>query len=147
MTAVRELLNEKGPDIFSVKPDDTILEALEVMANKNVGAVLVLDDDGGLAGIMSERDYARKVVLKGKASRDTLVKEIMTSQVYCVYDYETVQQVMLLMTEKNFRHVPVLDENETLLGVISVGDVVRLLLNEQAAELSNLNTHIYGGYG
>jgi len=113
------------------------------MAEKNVGALLVIDEER-LVGIVSERDYARKVVLKGKSSKDTLVKEIMTEKVVYIRPDESIEECMALMTEKHFRHLPVID-NGTLIGVISIGDVVRTVISEQKFIIAQLENYISGG--
>ena len=121
MKTVNDMLRDKGHSVWSVAPDATVFEALELMAAKNVGAVLVLDGDR-LVGIMSERDYARKVTLLGKTSKDTPVSEIMTSRVLYVNADQTIQECMALMTEKRIRHLPVL-EGDRVVGVVTIGDV------------------------
>jgi len=113
------------------------------MAEKNVGALLVIDE-GKLVGILSERDYARKIALKGKSSKDTLVKEIMTEKVVYIRPDESIEECMALMTEKHFRHLPVID-NGTLIGVISIGDVVRTVISEQKFIIAQLENYISGG--
>ncbi len=142
-TTVRDLLTKKGPVIFSVTPDCTVFQALQTLAERNVGAVLVLDGDR-MVGILSERDYARQVILKGKASKDTPVREIMTTTVVCVGPDHTIEECMALMTDKRFRHLPVMTGDE-LLGVLSIGDVVKALLNEQAFRIEQLESYISSG--
>ncbi|MGH9159609.1 MAG: CBS domain-containing protein, partial [Vicinamibacteraceae bacterium] len=127
-TTVRQMLEGKR-DVYCVAPEDTVYDALRLMADKNVGAVLVLSA-GMLTGILSERDYARKVILVGKTSKETHVSEIMTTDVIYVAPGWTADQCMALMTERRVRHLPVL-ENERLIGIISIGDVVRAVVNEQ----------------
>lgn len=136
---VRHMLRGK-PAIFSVKPDDTVLHALRLMADKNIGAVLVLNGQR-VDGILSERDYARKVILLGKKSEDTLVSEIMTSPVICVEPEWTAEQCMALMTDKRIRHLPVMD-GERLTGVISIGDIVRAIVEEQQFTIRSLERYI-----
>lgn len=136
---VRHMLRGK-PAIFSVKPDDTVLHALRLMADKNIGAVLVLNGQQ-VDGILSERDYARKVILLGKKSEDTLVSEIMTSPVICVEPEWTAEQCMALMTDKRIRHLPVMD-GERLTGVISIGDIVRAIVEEQQFTIRSLERYI-----
>src|SRR5919106_6385428 len=123
MNFVADILKAKGRDVWTVSSDSTVYDALQQMADKNVGALLVIEG-GQLVGVFSERDYARKIILHGKASKDTLVKEIMSSEVFCVGPDQTIEQCMQLMTEKRIRHLPVLDEGR-LAGVISIGDVVK----------------------
>jgi CBS domain-containing protein len=136
---VRDMLRGKS-DIYSVEPGDTVFEALRLMAEKNIGAVLVRSDQR-IEGILSERDYARKVILLGKTSRETLVSEIMTTRVICVEPDWTAEQCMALMTEKHIRHLPVV-ERERLVGVISIGDVVRAVVDEQQVTIDWLQRYI-----
>jgi len=142
MTTVNQLLRSKGSAIWSIGPDATVYEALQLMAEKDVGALLVLDE-GALVGILSERDYARKIVLKGKTSRDTLVREIMTERVVCVRADQSVEECMALMTNKRIRHLPVLVDNQ-LAGVISIGDVVKAIISEQEFIIEQLENYITG---
>jgi CBS domain-containing protein len=143
MISLRQLLQSKGGGIWSVTSTSTVFDALRTMAEKNVGALLVIDE-GRLVGILSERDYARKIALKGKSSKDTLVKEIMTEKVVYVRPEESIEECMALMTEKHFRHLPVID-NGTLIGVISIGDVVRTVISEQKFIIAQLENYISGG--
>lgn len=136
---VRQLLAKK-PDIYSVTPDMTVLEALQLMAKKNVGAVLVLEGDE-LRGILSERDYARKVVLHGRSSKEMPVEQIMTPKVLCVEPERTAMECMALMTEKHVRHLPVLDQGRVV-GVVSIGDVVRSVVEEQRFTIQQLESYI-----
>jgi CBS domain-containing protein len=142
-TTVGQLLRSKGHDVWSISPDASVYEALEVMADKNIGATLVIDRGGGLVGIMSERDYARKVILRGRMSRDTRVREIMTPDVVCVGPEQTVEECMALMTAKRIRHLPVLEKGQ-LVGVISVGDVVKSIISEQEFTIEQLESYISG---
>lgn len=142
MTIVSQLLQIKGADVWSVEPDASVYEALKLMADKNVGALIVLKA-GDLVGIISERDYARKVILKGKSSMTTPVKEIMTTKVYCVRPEQTIQECMALMTEKRIRHLPVLEEGQ-LAGVISIGDVVKAIISNQEFIIEQLENYIAG---
>ncbi len=142
MTTVRQMLSEKA-DVYAVKPEDTVYDALELMAAKNIGAVLVVSG-AEIKGIFSERDYARRVVLHGKMSKETLVSEIMTTNVICVEPGWTADQCMALMTEKHIRHLPVL-ENGRLVGVISIGDVVRAVVDEQKFTITSLERYILTG--
>jgi CBS domain-containing protein len=143
MITLRQLLQSKGGGIWSVTSTSTVFDALRTMAEKNVGALLVIDEER-LVGIVSERDYARKVALKGKSSKDTLVKEIMTEKVVYIRPDESIEECMALMTEKHFRHLPVID-NGTLIGVISIGDVVRTVISEQKFIIAQLENYISGG--
>jgi CBS domain-containing protein len=139
---VKQLLQVKGRDVWSVTPDASVYEALVYMAEKNVGALLVLDGEQ-LAGIFSERDYARKVVLRGKTSKDTPVADIMTSRVVYVRPDQTIEDCMALMTDKHIRHLPVLDQGEVV-GVISIGDVVKAIISEQTFIIEQLENYIAG---
>jgi CBS domain-containing protein len=125
MKSVRELLQAKGYGVGSIGPDASVCDALQLMADKHVGALLVLDA-GKLVGILSERDYARKVILRGKASKTTPVREIMTAQVVRAQVDESIEEAMVLMTNKRIRHLPVLD-GERLVGVVSIGDAVKAI--------------------
>jgi CBS domain-containing protein len=143
METVRDILRDKGHNVWSVAPHATVFEALELMAAKNVGAVLVLDG-GRLVGIMSERDYARKVTLLGKTSKDTPVSEIMTSRVLYVNADQTIQECMALMTEKRIRHLPVI-EGDRVMGVVTIGDLGRAIISDQQFMLAQLEHYITGG--
>ncbi|MCC7352174.1 MAG: CBS domain-containing protein [Anaerolineae bacterium] len=146
MKTVQDILQEKGHDVWSVAADATVYEALQVMAEKNVGAVLVLEH-GRLVGILSERDYARKVVLQGRSSLNTPVGEIMTQQVFYVRPEQTIEECMALMTDRRIRHLPVLEGNR-LAGVISIGDVVKAIVSEQRVTIQQYENYILGrGYG
>ena len=136
---VRDMLRGK-PGVYSVKPGDTVYDALQLMADKNIGAVIVRSDQR-LEGILSERDYARKVILVGKTSRETLVKEIMTTSVVSIDPDWTADQCMALMTEKRIRHLPVI-ERDRLVGVISIGDVVRAVVDDQQFTITSLERYI-----
>jgi CBS domain-containing protein len=142
MRVVRDVLKEKGSDFWSVGPEDTVFRALEVMAEKNVGAVLVMEA-GALKGILSERDYARKVALKGRMSKDTRVREIMTENVISVHPHQSIEECMALMTGNRIRHLPVF-EGDRLAGVISIGDVVRAIIEEQGFMIEQLTDYITG---
>ncbi len=142
MATVADLLRFKGHDVWAVAPDATVYDALKLMAEKNVGAVLVLDGDH-VVGILSERDYARKVVLRGKSSRETPAREIMTPRVLYVHPNQSIEECMALMTDKHIRHLPVL-ENGRLVGVISIGDVVRAIISEQEFTIAQLENYITG---
>jgi CBS domain-containing protein len=141
-TLVRHMLVGK-PEVYSVGADDTVFDALHLMAQVNIGAVLVLED-GQIRGIMSERDYARKMVLHGKSSRETRVREVMTTRVITVEPDRTCGDCMALMTEKHIRHLPVMEQGR-LVGVISIGDVVRAVVREQQATISTLEQYIMSG--
>lgn len=126
LSTARHLLEVKGYDLWSISPNATVYDALRMMADKGVGALLVMDGDK-MVGILSERDYARKVILVGKTSRETLVKEIMSSTVYTIHPEQTVEEAMEIMTNRHIRHVPVVD-GEEVLGMISIGDVVKNII-------------------
>ena len=137
---VRQILEVKGNDVWSVKPESTVYEALRLMADKDVGALLVMEGDR-LVGIVSERDYARKVVLKGKSSKDTRIKEIMTSVLYTVHPDQTVHECMELMTNQRIRHLPVTLDNKVM-GIISIGDVVKNVIYQQREAIKNLERQV-----
>ena len=145
MATVSDILRGKGQEIWAVEPEETVLNALRLMADKGIGAVMVMTD-GQVRGIVSERDYARKVVLQGRSSANTPVKEIMTSRVFAVTSGHSVEDCMSLMTEKRIRHLPVMDEGK-LVGVISIGDVVKMMLTEKSLIIDQLTNYITtGGY-
>ena len=144
MNSIRELLATKGDQILSTKPDATVLEALKLMAKHNIGSVLVMEQDK-LVGIFSERDYARKVRLKGRASEDMTVGESMTKEVIYVSPDDRVKECMALMTNKRCRHLPVIDAGQ-LVGVISIGDLVRQIIADQEVTIHELEKYITGGY-
>jgi len=141
-TTVRDMLSAKGGTVWSVAPETPVIEALRTMAEKNVGAVVVCRGDT-LAGILSERDYARKVVLKGKSSKDTPVGDIMTSRVAFVGPDQTTDDCMALMTAKHVRHLPVLEGGD-LIGIISIGDVVRAVIADLRFSIEQLERYING---
>ncbi len=140
MKIVEHLLKDKGRDVWSVAPGDSVYHMLEVLADKGIGALVVLDD-GRLAGIVSERDYARKVILLGKRSHEAIVREIMTTDVTTVTTDDTVEHCMGLMTDKRFRHLPVVD-GDRVVGVISIGDVVRAVIEEREQLIEQLERYI-----
>ena len=142
MKTVQQILAKKGNEIFSITPDSTMYDALKLMADKDVGALLVLADDKVL-GIVSERDYARKIILKGKLSRETSVSEIMTAKVVSVTPTTHVDNCMELMIEKHIRHLPV-EENGKLVGLISIGDVVKAVIDEEEFVIEQLTSYIKG---
>ncbi|RPJ65515.1 MAG: CBS domain-containing protein [Acidobacteria bacterium] len=143
MKTVQDLLQAKGSDVYSVRPDASVYEALTLMAERNVGAVLVMDEQGRLAGILSERDYARKVVLKGQTSRDTPVRNIMTEAVLCVPAGTSIESCMAVMTERRIRHLPIIGDGRVI-GVVSIGDVGKALIAEQGHVISQLEQYICG---
>ena len=143
MNFVTEILKTKGREVWTVSPDSPVYDALQVMADKNVGALMVLERDE-VVGVFSERDYARKIILKGKASKDTLVREIMSTELVWVRPNQTIEVCMNLMTNKRIRHLAVLDEGR-LVGVISIGDVVKAIISEQEFTIQQLEHYITGG--
>ena len=142
--SVHLILKNKGSQIWSLAPDATVYEAIVMMSEKNVGALLVVSE-GKLVGIISERDYARKVILQGKSSIETLVGEIMTSPVIAVTPGHTVDECMQIMTSNHIRHLPVL-EGEKLVGAISIGDLVKAIISTQAETIQHLDNYITGKY-
>lgn len=143
MRTIKQLIEGKNKNLAAIAPTDTVLRALEVMAAYDVGALLVLDGER-LAGVFSERDYARKVILKGKSSRQTKVSEVMTGKVFYVTQESSVEACMALMTEKHIRHLPVLDAHAKVLGVVSIGDVVKEMACQQKTIISELEKYITG---
>ena len=140
MLSVRQMLSEKGSAVVSITPDTSVFDALKVMNEKNIGVVLVMEDEE-LVGIFSERDYARKVILAGRSSKTTEVKELMTCKVYCIDPSRTIQDVMELMNEHRFRHVPVM-ESKKVIGVLSSGDVMRGVVAEQKNTIESLESYL-----
>jgi CBS domain-containing protein len=147
MKSVREVLKTKTKEVWSILPYATVFDALKLMGEKKIGALMVMDDKGKVAGIISERDYARKVILKGKASKDTKVEDIMTpaSEMFAVKPENTVEECMILMTGKHVRHIPVF-EKDKFIGVVSIGDVVKSIISEQEALIEHLSGYIAGKY-
>jgi CBS domain-containing protein len=140
---VHQILSGKVIDtIWSVSPDSTVYEALEMMEMKNIGAVLVMEA-GEMVGIFSERDYARKGILRGRASRDTLIREVMTSKVITVETEQALQECMEIMSEKHIRHLPVTKDGK-LVGIISINDIVTAIIREQRAHIRSLESYISG---
>jgi CBS domain-containing protein len=142
MTTAHDILRYKGRTVHAVRPDDTVLAALGVMAEHEIGAVLVVDGDK-LLGILTERDYARKVVLVGRSSKDSPVTAIMTANVVCVPPNRTVEECMALMTERRVRHLPVVD-NGHVIGLVSIGDLVKATIDEQEFTINQLKNYIAG---
>ncbi|HTS54755.1 MAG TPA: CBS domain-containing protein [Burkholderiales bacterium] len=141
MKTINEILQHKSHSVLSISPEASVLDALKLMAEKEVGALVVLDGER-LAGIFSERDYARKVILHGKSSKDTPVREIMTQKVVCVRLDQSVEDCMALMTDKRIRHLPVLQDSRVI-GVISIGDVVKEVISEQQFVIEQLEHYIH----
>jgi CBS domain-containing protein len=144
MITVKEILDQKGHMAWTISPEAKVLEALDLMAKKGLGALIVIDNDD-VVGILSERDYARKIILMGRQSQDTPVRDIMTREVYGVHYDTTAEECMALMTDKHIRHLPVCKEGK-LAGVISIGDVVKAIMTHQKVTIENLENYIMGKY-
>ncbi|WP_340106105.1 CBS domain-containing protein [Rhodohalobacter sp. 8-1] len=142
---VKDILDKKGTEIYSVKPEESVLEAISKMAELKIGALLVMKNDS-LVGIISERDYRNKIILKGRTSKDTPVSQIMIDKVICVEPTDNINLCMQLMTNKKIRHLPVLD-NKSVVGVISIGDVVKAVIESQKSEIDTLRNYIATGGG
>ena len=143
MTTVRQVLQNKGNQVWSISPQASVYQALELMASKDIGAVLVVSESGQLAGIFSERDYARKVALKGRASRDVSVGELMTAKVYVVPPDTTLEECLQIMTDRKIRHLPGVEEGG-LVGVITIGDVGKSLISQHEFTIKELEKYITG---
>lgn len=141
MKTVRQLLQSKGSAVYSVTPEASVFDALKLMADKNIGALLIVSG-GKVAGIMSERDYARKVILHGKSSHDMLVREIMSEKVVTVQPEQTVEDCMTLMTGKRIRHLPVVN-GDKIVGLLSIGDLVKEVIAEQEQTIKQLESYIH----
>ncbi len=142
MRTVRHILEDKGHDVWWVRPDDTVFDSLRLMADKGVGALLVMDGEK-LVGIVTERDYARKVILEGKSSKTLQVRDLMTTRVLCVTPDRNVDECMALMTDKRVRHLPVLD-HKRVIGLVSIGDLVKATIDEQQVLIDQLQHYISG---
>ena len=142
MKTVRDILNSKGHEVWSVTSADSVFEAVKLMAEKSVGALLVMDE-GKLVGIITERDYARKIILAGKSSRNCVVGDVMTRKVLCVTPERAVDECMALMTDQRARHLPVLEQKQVI-GVISIGDLVKAMISEQQFLIDQLQHYISG---
>ncbi|TDJ43098.1 MAG: CBS domain-containing protein [Gammaproteobacteria bacterium] len=140
MQTIAEILRDKGSEVWSVGPDEVIMDALKIMAEKGVGALLVMEHDK-LVGIISERDYARKVALEGRSSRESKVSEIMSHRVLCARPEQTVQECMALMSDKRSRHLPIVDHKK-IIGIVSIGDLVKSIIADQQFEIENLQYYI-----
>ncbi len=143
--SIRQLLNKKGNHVWSISPDATVYEALELMAEKNTGAVLVMEGDK-LLGIFSERDYARRCILLNRRSKETAVKELMTPDVITISPSATIDDAMALMSEHHIRHLPVVEDGKVV-GVVSIGDIVKAVIENQAHIISHLEGYITGEAG
>ena len=142
MGTVNEILNAKGRDVWSVPPDWMFFDALRLMAEKDVGALVVMEGTK-LTGLVTERDYARKIVLAGKSSRDTPVRDVMTTRVLCARADQTIEECMALMTDKRTRHLPILDHKHVI-GLVSIGDLVKAVIREQKFVIEQLQNYISG---
>ena len=139
---VRDILKNKGTKVYSIAPNQTVYQAIAKMDELDIGALVVLNDQR-LKGIISERDYRSKVILKGRSSKDTPVREIMSGEVYCVEPTDSVNTCMSIMTEKKIRHLPVM-ENDDVVGVVSIGDLVKSIISKQKFEIKSLRHYIQG---
>jgi CBS domain-containing protein len=142
--SVGAILAHKGSAVWSIAPNAMVFDAIQLMADKNVGALPVVDN-GRLVGMISERDYTRKVILRGKSSKDTPVRDIMTQELVTVKAVDTVSECMRIMTDKRIRHLPVMDGSE-MIGLVSIGDLVRRIISAQTATIDNLEKYITGDY-
>ncbi len=142
MKSIKQLLGDKGPEVWSVGPDTTVYETIELMAEKGIGALMVMEGEKPV-GIISERDYARKVILQGRSSKDTPVRDIMTSRIIYTSPDCSVEECMTLMTSNKIRHLPVM-ENEQLVGMVSIGDLVKATISEQKSTIEYLERYISG---
>ena len=140
MIKMREILASKGHEIWSIGPDKTVFDALELMAEKEIGALLVMEGES-VNGLFSERDYARKVILQGRASKDTSVRDVMTNRVICSTLDHTADECMALMTEKRVRHLPIIEDNKVV-GLISIGDIVKAVISDQQFTIDVLERYI-----
>lgn len=145
MTTVSQLLRKKGTDVVTIGPQATVFEALQRMADKNIGALLVVENDN-LVGVFSERDYARKVILEGRSSKETKVTDLMTRNVFFVKPARTMEDCMVLMSAKHIRHLPVMEDGKQLLGIVTMRDVVKEIISNKENTIRELETYISGGY-
>ena len=143
MKLVKHLLDAKGRHIISISPDASVFDAIKLMADKSIGSLVVMDDDAKLLGIVTERDYARKVIIKGRSSKETRVEDIMSTDVLTTSSDHRVDQCMELMTEKKIRHLPVVDDDQVV-GMISIGDLVQAIIADQKEEIEHLEHYISG---
>ena len=142
MKTIREILKDKGSEIWSIAPGQTVFEAIQLMAIRRIGALLVIDDQE-LVGVVSERDYAREVILKGRSSKDTPISDIMSTQVITITPESRIEESLSLMTEHRVRHLPVLD-HERIAGVVSIGDLVKEIIKDQQSTIEQLESYIKG---
>ena len=142
MKTVRDILEVKGLGVSTIDPDSSVREALSRMASKDIGALVVVERET-VVGVISERDYARKVIMKGKSSLDTTVRDIMVSDPRCVGPEDSIETCMALMTDKHVRHLPVI-ETDSLIGIVSIGDVVKSVITEHESKIEELESYIYG---
>jgi CBS domain-containing protein len=142
MLKVKDILKTKGNNVWSIAPRELAYKALEIMAEKDIGALMVIDE-GRLVGIFSERDYARKVILKGKSSKETYVGELMTDTVFSISPEKSIEECMAMMRASHFRHVPVIKDYEVI-GVVSLGDVVSAIITSQKIEIQDLKSYMFG---
>ena len=140
MKTIKEILDDKGHDVSIIGPEETVLDALKLMAEKELGALVVMEE-GKLKGLISERDYARKVILKGRTSLETKVREVMTQKVVCATLRRTAEEVMAVMTEKRVRHLPVIDDRQVV-GLVSIGDLVKAIISDQQFVIEQLEKYI-----
>lgn len=142
MKTAQQILDHKGHDVWSIDPDSSVFDAIQQMADRGIGALVVIED-GKLVGLLSERDYARKIILSGKSSPKTPVREIMVRQVVCARPGQTVEECMAVMSEKRVRHLPVLDDDK-LIGMVSIGDVIKAIIDDQKFTIEELYHYIQG---
>lgn len=143
MKLVKHLLDTKGRHIISISPDASVFDAIKLMADKSIGSLLVMDDSENLLGIVTERDYARKVIVKGRSSRETQVAQIMTAEVMTTASDDRVDQCMEMMTNRKIRHLPVVEDGQVI-GMISIGDLVQAIIADQQEEIEHLEQYISG---
>lgn len=143
MKRLKEILATKGDEIWSIGPDESVYDAIYMLAEKKIGA-LAVTDHGRLVGIISERDYARQIILKGRSSENTQVKDIMSCHVITAKPNQGVRECMALMTEKRIRHLPIVNDEDCLIGIISIGDLVEAVISEQQSTIGDLEKYISG---
>jgi CBS domain-containing protein len=143
MKTIQQLIDDKGSQVWSIGPDASVYDALVLMADKQIGALLVMDE-GSMIGLISERDYARSVILRGRTSKETRVGDVMTKRVVCTKPDQTLEEAMALMTEKRVRHLPVID-NEQVVGLISIGDLIKSIISEHKFIIEQLEHYISSG--